>query len=90
MFQEELLQQLQNELPNNSSLIEAVAIALEISYDAAHRRVSLKSKFSLDESIVLAKYYNLSLDRLFETTSINFITVEKTKSISNEKELILY
>jgi len=90
MFQENLLHHLQKELPTNSSVIEAVAIALEISYDAAHRRVSLKSKFSLDEGIILAKYYNLSLDRLFETTNKSFITIEKTKSISNEKELTIY
>lgn len=90
MFQEQLLHHLQSELPTNSSLIEAVALALEISYDAAHRRVSLKSKFSLSESIMLAKYYNLSLDRLFETTDANFITVEKTKNISSEEELIIY
>jgi WD40 repeat protein len=90
MFQEQLLHHLQQELPKNSSLIEAVALALEISYDAAHRRVSLKSKFSLDEGIVLAKYYNLSLDRLFETTNTDFITVEKTKNISNEEELTIY
>jgi len=90
MFQQTLLQHLQKELPTNSSLIEAVALALQISYDAAHRRVSLKSKFSLDESIILAKYYNLSLDRLYETTDANFITVEKTKNISNEEELTNY
>ena len=90
MFQEQLLHHLQNSLAKNESLIDAVAIALEISYDAAHRRVSLKSKFSLSESILLAKYYNLSLDRLFETTDANFITVEKTKNISSEEELTIY
>ena len=90
MFQEQLLHHLQSSLAKKTSLIEAVAVALEISYDAAHRRVSLKSKFSLSESILLAKYYNLSLDRLFETTAVNFITVEKTKNISSEKELALY
>lgn len=90
MFQEELLHHLQKELPSNSSLIEAVAIALEISYDAAHRRVSLKSKFSMDESILLAKYYNISIDSLFSTTTSNYLVVEKTKQISNEEDLIQY
>ncbi|MEE9349658.1 MAG: hypothetical protein V3U80_06390 [Flavobacteriaceae bacterium] len=90
MYQEELLHLLQKEIPQNASLIDAVAIALEISYDAAHRRVSLKSKFSLDETILLAKYYNLSIDRLFETTTSNFVAVEKTKNIGNEDDLILY
>ncbi|WP_452219541.1 hypothetical protein [Lacinutrix salivirga] len=90
MFQSEFLIHLKKELPENTSTIEAVATALDISYDAAHRRVSLKSKFSLDESVTLAKYYNLSLDRLFETTSNEFITIEKTKHIENEAELKRY
>lgn len=90
MFQTEFLNHLKSELPENTSTIDAVATALDISYDAAHRRVSLKSKFSLDESVALAKYYNLSLDRLFETTSTEFITIEKTKQIENETELQQY
>jgi len=90
MFQTTFLEYLKQELPSNTSTIEAVAIALDISYDAAHRRVSLKSKFSLDESLALAKYYNLSLDRLFETTSTEFVTIEKTKHIETEAELQLY
>ncbi|WP_232735142.1 hypothetical protein [Olleya sp. Bg11-27] len=90
MFQTTFLDYLKTELPANTSTIEAVATALDISYDAAHRRVSLKSKLSLDESIALAKYYNLSLDRLFETTSTEFVTIEKTKHIENEAELQQY
>lgn len=90
MFQEQLLHHLQKELPINTSLIDAIALALDISYDAAHRRTSLKSKFSLSESVILAKYYNLSLDRLFETTDATIITVERTKNITDEKALTIY
>ncbi|AXT20888.1 hypothetical protein D7030_10995 [Flavobacteriaceae bacterium AU392] len=90
MFQNTLLQELQKALPTNTSLIDAVATALDISYDAAHRRTSLKSKFSLDESIILSKYYNLSLDKLFETSSKNYVALEKTKLIENELDLEQY
>jgi len=90
MYQTAFLDCIRKELPKNTSLIEAVAIALEISYDAAHRRVSSKSKFSLKESVVLAKYYNISLDRLYENTSKDFVSVEKTKLIENEFELQAY
>jgi len=90
MFQIELLRKLKAELPKETSLNEAVTIALDISYDAAHRRTSLKSKLSIDESVTLAKYYNLSLDQLFETTDANIITVKKTKPIHNENELKIY
>ncbi len=90
MFQSTLLQHLKQELPQDTSIIDAVATALQISYDAAHRRVSLKSKLSLDESVTLANYYNLSLDRLFESTAPEFVSVEKTKHIESEQELQLY
>ena len=90
MYQARFLDYLKAELSENTSTIEAVATALEISYDAAHRRVSMKSKFSLDETILLSKYYNLSLDRLFEVTSSSFLSLEKTKRIETEMELQLY
>jgi len=90
MFQTTFLAYLKAQLPKNTSVIDAVATALDISYDAAHRRVSLKSKLSLDESVALAKYYNVSLDRLFETTANEFVTIEKTKQIENETELQHY
>jgi hypothetical protein len=90
MFQKQLLEKLKTELPAGTSLNEAVATALDISYDAAHRRTSGKSKFSLEESVLLAKYYNLSLDRLFENTKDDIIAVEKTKPIHNEVELQQY
>ncbi|GGI56737.1 hypothetical protein [Winogradskyella haliclonae] len=90
MYQTQLLKQLKNDLPSNASLIEAVATALDISYDAAHRRVSLKSKLSIDESVLLANYYNLSLDKLFETSDLNVVAVEKTKHIESEQELQQY
>ncbi|MBV7269232.1 hypothetical protein [Winogradskyella luteola] len=90
MFQEQLLEKLKTELPQGTSLNEAVASALDISYDAAHRRTSGKSKFSLKESVILAKYYDLSLDRLFENTKDDIIAVEKTKPIDNEDQLKAY
>lgn len=90
MFQNRLLEKLKTNLPIGTSLNEAVAIALDISYDAAHRRTSSKSKFSLEESVILSKYYNLSLDRLFENTKDHIIAVEKTKPIHNEIELQYY
>ncbi|MDO5979853.1 hypothetical protein [Flavivirga spongiicola] len=90
MYQIVFIQNLKQELPKGTSTIEAISTALDISYDAAHRRVSLKSKFSIEETIVLAKYYNISLDRLFEITNAEFVTIEKTKHIETESELQCY
>lgn len=90
MFQQELLNKLQQTLPSNTSIIEAVAEALDISYDAAHRRTSFKSKLSLEEGIQLARHFNLSLDNLYSVGNVNLVTVEKTVSIQNESDLELY
>nr|WP_321231891.1 hypothetical protein [uncultured Psychroserpens sp.] len=90
MFQSKFLKDIQAQLPENSSLIDAIATTLDISYDAAHRRTSLKSKLSIDECIILAKTYHIALDSLFETTDKSYISVEKTKHIHNETELESY
>ena len=90
MFQQALLSELIEILPNKTSLIEAVATALDISYDAAHRRTSLKSKLSVEETVTLAKYYNLSLDKLYGLTAVNYISVQKTQQISSMKDLENY
>jgi len=87
MFQSKFLKSIQSQLPDNTSLIDAIATALDISYDAAHRRTSLKSKLSIDDCIILAKHYHIALDSLFETTEKSYISVEKTKHIHNEDEL---
>lgn len=90
MEQAQLLSEIKAVLPGNTSLIDAVAQALDISYDAAHRRTSLKSKLSLSESVALAKRYKLSIDKLFAVTKKNWVSVEKTEAIHNEQELAAY
>ncbi|WP_420551427.1 helix-turn-helix domain-containing protein [Tenacibaculum aiptasiae] len=90
MFQEILIQKIKEGLAERDSLNSEIATALDISYDAAHRRTSLKSKFTLEESVLLARYFNLSLDSLFGMSKKNFVSIQKTKQITNEKELQYY
>lgn len=90
MLQQVLLEKIKEELSGKDSLNDAVAMALDISYDAAHRRTSLKSKFSLEESVMLARYFNISLDGLFGIAENQFVSVEKTKKITNEDDLQQY
>lgn len=90
MLQQVLLNEIRKTLSNEASMNEAIANALEISYDAAHRRTSLKSKFSLEESVLLAQYFNLSLDSLFGMSHKQFVSVKKTKQVTNEEDLQEY
>ncbi len=84
MYQEFLLKEVRNKI-GDKSLNDELANVLNISYDAAHRRTSLKSKFSLEESLQLAKYYNISLDR-FLGNSDNLL-VRKTKAVNQTEDL---
>jgi len=87
MVQNQLLNEIQAQIGREGSLNEAVADVLEISYDAAHRRVSGKSKISLAEGLKLSKHFGISLDRLYEVGELDYVVVEKTKPISSELEL---
>lgn len=86
--QESFLKAIRNKIPQSVSLIEEIATVLEISYDASHRRISQKSKFSIDETIRLADHYNISLDKLFSKKEK--VIVEKTIEISSMKDMLTY
>lgn len=90
MYQQEFLDRIRKRLPQNTSLIEVIAEALDISYDAAHRRTSLKSKLSLEESMRLARRLHISLDGLQEVGTSDVVAVQKTASINNEETLQKY
>ena len=71
-----------------TSLNDEIATVLSISYDAAHRRVSGKSKFSIEETVALANHYNISLDALF--TQKENVIMQKTVEIKSLKDMLAY
>lgn len=82
MYQELLLKEIRRKI-GDKSLNDEIANILNISYDASHRRTSLKAKFSFEEGLILAKYYQISLNQLI--TSDQQLLVRKT-SVVNETE----
>ncbi|WP_326984894.1 XRE family transcriptional regulator [Chryseobacterium sp. MYb264] len=84
MHQEFLLKQIRKKI-GNKSLNDEIANILNISYDAAHRRTSLKAKFSFEEALELAKYYQISLDQFM--TSDHQILVQKTSAVTKTEDL---
>lgn len=86
--QEILLKEIRSKILDSSSINEEIAIALKISYDAAHRRVSGKSKISIEETIELCNYFSISMDNIFFNQ--NKIVVEKTIEISSQKDMLTY
>jgi len=90
MPQSDFLNCISKQLPNNISIINAVADTLEISYQSAQRRVNTKAKITLEEAILLAKRYNISLDLLYGTGNKNIITVKKTEVVTGVEDLEKY
>lgn len=86
--QEQLLKEIRKQLLPSSSLNDEIAVVLNISYDAAHRRVSGKSKFSIEETILLCHHYSISMDALFR--SENKVMVEKTKEVKSFDDMVSY
>lgn len=82
MYQELLLKEIRRKI-GDKSLNDEIANILNISYDASHRRTSLKAKFSFEEGLELARYYQISLNQLI--TSDQQLLVRKT-SVVNETE----
>lgn len=88
MYQERLIQQIHKKIAPSRSIIEAISSVLDISYDAAHRRISMKSKFSIEEVVLLANHFSLSLDKMFQKS--DHVLVKKTKEIQSFNDLSDY
>lgn len=86
--QEVLLREIRKQLSHSASINDEISAILNISYDAAHRRVSGKSKFSIDETVLLANHFNISMDKLFLKN--DKVVVEKTIEITSLKDMLAY
>ncbi|KMQ65628.1 hypothetical protein ACM46_07060 [Chryseobacterium angstadtii] len=84
MYQEALLKEVRKRI-GEKSLNDEIANILNISYDAAHRRTSLKAKFSFEEALELARYYQISLNQFI--TSDHQIVVQKTSAVTTTDDL---
>lgn len=84
MYQELLLKQIRRKI-GDKSLNDEISNILNISYDAAHRRTSLKAKFSFEEALELAKYFQISLDQF--QNSDHQIIARKTSAVDKTEDL---
>lgn len=87
MNQEVLLRAIRKKI-GNKSINEEISNILNISYDASHRRTSMKSKFTIDETVELCKNFQISMDQLF--CNDNQIIVKTTLSVLSPKDLPNY
>ncbi len=80
-MQELFIQHLKKHLPEDQSLINVIGDILNINYDAAYRRVNNKTHLSLEETVILAKHFKISLNKLFEVGSQSTLIAEKSPKI---------
>lgn len=75
---------------SNDKFIDSIAAILDIKYDAAYRRINGLAKFSLEESILLAEHYHISLDVLKTKDDEKKLFLPKENSIKNLDEITNY
>lgn len=89
-MQDIFIKYLKSKIADNTSLTEIVATILDINYDAAYRRVTGKTSISLEESILLAKHFKISLNKLFEVGEQHTLLVDTSVPITDEVGLEAY
>ena len=89
-MQKQFIAFLKAKTSNTTSFVEEIASILDIGYDAAYRRVNLKTSLSLDESVQLAKHYKVSLNNLFEVGSQSSILTEVSPELHSVSNLETY
>lgn len=62
--QELILERFRESEPNTKSFIQHLADVLDISYDAAYRRIQGKAKLEIEEAMTLARVGEFSLDHI--------------------------
>lgn len=77
-------------IPQHLSFIDEVAALLNLNYDAAYRRMTGKVNFSLEEAVLLAKNYDISLNDLFKVGDINSFLVTKSETIKTIRDFQIY
>ena len=89
-MQSEFIKYLKTKSSNNTSFTEEIADVLDIGYDAAYRRINNKTSLTLEESVILARHFKISLNKLFEVGNKNSILVELSPKIADESALEEY
>ena len=89
-MQDQFIKYLKEKSQDNASFVDEIADVLDIGYDAAYRRINLKTSLSLEESVKLAKHYKISLNKLFEVGNQSSIITELSPPIHNKIDLEVY
>ncbi len=89
-MQEAFIKYLKSKIPENTSPTDTIATILDINYDAAYRRITGKTSLSLEEAVLLAKHFKISLNKLYEVGEQNTVLIDTSVQIKDEEGLEEY
>ena len=89
-MQEQFIKYLKAKSQDNTSFVDEIASVLDIGYDAAYRRINLKTSLTLEESVKLAMHYKISLNKLFEIGNANTLIAELPPQPKDEMGLEMW
>ncbi|WP_339659042.1 hypothetical protein [uncultured Polaribacter sp.] len=90
--EDKLFDYIKLKIPENVSFIDEIADVLDISYDAAYRRIKGKTSLTLSESLLLSNRFNFNLNDILIDKEVDDerIVVEKTHPILSNNALKLF
>jgi len=89
--QKRLFEEVQKNLPAKFALVDTISEALNISFDAAYRRIRCDKLLDLKDIYTLCKHFRISFDMLMEGKSINqFDCIYRPISFSTPNEYLSY
>ena len=88
--QEALLESLKRNIPSKYSVVEVMMDLLEISQDAAYRRLRGEKKLDIDEMYKICNTYNISADTIFSAKSPGTQFRYTSLDIRNQDQYLVY
>src|SRR2546423_5572376 len=73
LAQQFLFQRIKELLPQDASLVDAIAEVLHVGSDSAYRRIRNETPLVLDEAKELCDYFQLSLDQILNVKSSSIL-----------------
>lgn len=85
-----LISTLKNNIPSQQSLVDVISDLLNISQDAAYRRLRGEKRFDIDELFIICNTYNISLDSIFSVKSQGTIFNYTALNVQDQANYLLY
>lgn len=88
--QQNLLALLKHQIPAQHSIVDVLSDLLNISQDAAYRRLRGEKRFDIDELFTICKVYNISIDSVFSVKSQGTVFSYTALDVRDHPNYLLY